>query len=270
MPMKKSNTQSKEFNLLFIGDIVGEIGREKVKKILPKIKKEYSIDFIIANGEHLSDRVGVDIEIMREMETFGIDFFTTGNHVWRNDSFKKEIVKKNVPVIRPANFVSKYPGHGFLTVETKIGRMLIINLLGKEGIKEKVSNPFKKVLSILDSQKDFDFAIVDFHAEMTSEKVAMGYHLDGRVAAIFGTHTHVPTADAKILPNGTAFISDVGMTGPANSVLGVKKDIIVERFLNGTGGKFEVEDQGVGVFNSVLITVEDGGNVVKIKRIDKT
>lgn len=258
---------AKNFKLLFIGDVIGEVGRATVKKLLPELKKKYGLDFVIANGEHLSDRVGVDIETLREMQGAGIDFFTTGNHVWRNDEFKEQIVKKNMPIVRPANFLSKYPGHGFRTVTTPIGRLLIINLLGKEGIREKVVNPFKKALSILESQ-EYDFAIIDFHAEMSSEKVAMGYYLDGRVAAVLGTHTHVATADERLLPQGTAFVSDVGMTGPLHSVLGVKKEIITERFANGTGGKFEVSDDWPGVLNSVLLTFNKKGQVEKIQRVD--
>jgi metallophosphoesterase (TIGR00282 family) len=265
---KTENQKSKTFNLLFIGDIVGEVGRETVKKLLPKLKKKYNINYVIANGEHLSDRVGVDSERLFEMHAAGIDFFTTGNHVWRNDEFKDEIGKKNMPIVRPANFLSKYPGHGFRTVTTPVGKMLIVNMLGREGIREKVVNPFKKINAILESQ-EYDFAVVDFHAEMSSEKVAMGYHLDGRVAAVFGTHTHVPTADARILPTGTAFVSDVGMTGPLESILGVKKEIIIERFTKGTGGKFEVADEWPGALNSVLVSIGKDGKAKKIERVDE-
>lgn len=257
------------FRILFIGDIVGEVGRETVKRLLPKLKKKYAIDYVIANGEHLSDRVGVDSERLFEMHEAGIDFFTTGNHVWRNDEFRSDIAKKNMPIIRPANFLSKYPGHGFRTVATPAGRMLIVNILGKDGIREKVVNPFKKISSILESQSDYDFAIVDFHAEMTSEKVAMGRFLDGKAAAVLGTHTHVPTADARILPGGTAFVSDVGMTGPLDSVLGVRSEIIIERFYKGTGGKFEVSDKWPGVLNSVLVTIGKDGKAKKIERVDE-
>lgn len=257
-----------EYKILFIGDIIGEVGRNAVKKILPGLKKKIGIDFVIANGEHLSERVGVDTEILFEMRDAGIDFFTTGNHVWRKDEFKEEITKKNMPIIRPANFLVKYPGHGFRVIQTPAGKALIINLLGKEGIPEKVVNPFKKIDVILESQTGYDFSIVDFHAEMTSEKVAMGQYLDGRVTAVLGTHTHVPTADARILPKGTAFVSDAGMTGPLNSVLGVKSEIIVERFVKGVGSKFEVAD-GEAVFNSVLLTIDGKGKSLSIKRIDK-
>lgn len=263
-----SSSSLKTKKILFIGDIIGEVGRSIVKKLLPKLKEKYQIDFVIANGEHLSKRVGVEVDILREMQRAGVDFFTTGNHAWRNDKFKEEITKKNMPIIRPANFIAKYPGHGYRIIASPIGRVLIINLLGKEGIRERVSNPFRKLNEILASQKDFDVAILDFHAEMTSEKVAMGYHADGRLTAVFGTHTHVPTADTQILPQGTAFVSDVGMTGPKESILGVKKEIILQRFLDGKGEKFEVA-QGKAVFNSVILTLDNSFRVLSVKRLDK-
>lgn len=265
---KKTTTQPKYFNLLFIGDVIGEVGRETVKKVLPKLKEKYQIDFVIANGEHLSERVGVEKAKIIEMRSAGVDFFTTGNHVWREKEFLNEISQKGMPIVRPANFLSKYPGHGYQTVTTPFGKILIINLLGKEGINEKVSNPFKKVTEIIQNQNDHLISVLDFHAEMTSEKVAMGTYLDGKISAVLGTHTHVPTADAKILPGGTAHVSDVGMTGPKNSVLGVKSEIIVERFLKGSAGKFEIAE-GPGVFNSVLVTFDEQGKPIKIKRIDK-
>jgi len=260
--------QQNMINILFIGDIIGESGRETVKKILPKLKEKHQIDFVLANGEHLSERVGVDRDLLLEMHNVGIDFFTTGNHVWREKSFLTDITKKGTPVIRPANFLAKYPGHGYRVIKTDFGKILIINLLGKEGIIEKTSNPFKKLDEILANQKDYDISILDFHSEMTSEKVAMGHHADGKISVVVGTHTHVPTADAKIMSNGTAYVSDVGMTGPEDSILGVKKEIILERFTNGTGGKFEVAN-GKAIFNSVLITYDDNLKPLKIKRIDK-
>lgn len=270
MPTTKDKQQpmSKSPRILFIGDITGEIGRKVVKKALPSLKKKYKIDFVIANGEHLSERVGVDSEILFEMRDSGIDFFTMGNHVWRKDEFKEEITKKNMPVVRPANFLEKSPGHGFRVISTPFGKLLVINLLGKEGIPQKVMNPFKKIDEILETSEKYDYSLIDFHAELSSEKVAMGHYLDGRVSAILGTHTHVPTADARILPSGSAFVSDVGMTGPQNSVLGVRSEIIIERFREGTGGKFEVADEGPGVLNAVLITLGQKGKAQKIERID--
>jgi metallophosphoesterase (TIGR00282 family) len=263
---KKTNT---DLRVLFIGDIVGEVGREAVKKLLPKLKKKYDTDFVIANGEHLSDRVGLEIELVREMEAAGVDLFTTGNHVWRKKEFEEHIGKADVPVIRPANFTDNFPGDGFRVVATKKGKLMVLNLLGEENIPVEVTSPFDMADKILSQIKGYRFSIIDFHAEMTSEKVAFGHYLDGRVSAVVGTHTHVPTADNRILPKGTGYISDIGMTGPHNSVLGVKPDIIIERFRTGLPQKFEVAD-GESVFNSVLLTFDEKGKAKEVKRIDLT
>lgn len=273
MKKQKANSQKpiaqKPFQLLFIGDIVGNIGRKATKKILKGLKVKHSIDFVIANGEHLSERVGVNVEFVREMHKEGIDFFTTGNHVWRKKDFEEHIGKKDVPVIRPANYQKKVPGKGYQIIETGRGKLLIINLLGKESINgEDVDSPFDKIDKILQRETNWDFSILDFHAEMSSEKVAMGQYLDGRVSAVIGTHTHVPTADARILPGGTAFVSDVGMAGPINSVLGVRSDIIIDLFKTGGPKRFELAD-GECVFNSILLVFDKDGKIKTIKRLDK-
>lgn len=269
MPKETSkNTKGKELIILFIGDIVGEVGRNVVKRILPKLKEKYKTDLVIANGEHLSDRVGLEIELVREMQEAGVDFFTTGNHVWRKKDFEEHIAKADVPVIRPENFKEKVPGDGYRILSTKKGKILIVNLLGKENIPIDVESPFDVIDRVLLRKKDYQYSLVDFHAEMTSEKVAMGHYLDGKVNAVIGTHTHVPTADARILPHGTAYISDVGMTGPRDSVLGVKSEIIIERFKTELPQRFEVAD-GPGVFNSVLLTINSKDKKATIKRIDK-
>jgi metallophosphoesterase (TIGR00282 family) len=266
--IKAEKGNSKELRVLFVGDIVGEVGRNMVKKILPKLKEKYQLDLVIANGEHLSDRVGLEIELVQEMQKAGVDFFTTGNHVWRKKEFEEHIGKANVPVIRPANFKEQVPGDGYRIISTKKGKILVINLLGKENIPIDVASPFDYAEKILSEIRGYRYSIVDFHAEMTSEKVAMGYFLDGRVSAVLGTHTHVPTADLRILPKGTAYVSDIGMTGPLNSVLGVKSEIIIERFKTGLPQRFEVAD-GEGVFNSVLLTLDEKGKAASLKRIDR-
>lgn len=267
MPKAKSR-KTKILSVLFIGDIIGEIGREATKKALKDLRKKHDIDFVIANGEHLSERVGVNVEFVREMHAEGIDFFTTGNHVWKKKDFEEHIGRKDVPVIRPANYLKNVPGKGYQLLKTKAGKLLIINLLGREGIDSEVSSPFDAVDEILARETDWDFSILDFHAEMSSEKVAMGQYLDGRVSAVIGTHTHVPTADGRILPGGTAFISDVGMTGPINSVLGVKSDIIIDLFKTGEPKRFELAE-GDCVFNSVLLTLGENSRAKGIKRLDK-
>jgi metallophosphoesterase (TIGR00282 family) len=264
---KKAKKTNQDLRVLFVGDIVGEVGRDLVKKLLPKLKKKYETDFVIANGEHLSDRVGLEIELVREMEEAGVDLFTTGNHVWRKKEFEEHIGKADVPVIRPANFKDNFPGDGFRVIPTKKGKLLVVNLLGEENIPVDVTSPFDMADKILSENKGYRFSIIDFHAEMTSEKVAFGYYLDGRVSAVLGTHTHVPTADQRLLPKGTAYISDIGMTGPINSVLGVKSEIIIERFRTGLPQKFEVAD-GPGMLNAVLLVIDDAGKAKEIKRVD--
>ncbi|MDD5693197.1 MAG: TIGR00282 family metallophosphoesterase [Patescibacteria group bacterium] len=252
--------------ILFIGDIVARIGCEATKKVLPQIKSDYDIDFTIANGEHLSDRVGLSIETVQEMNQAGIDFFTTGNHVWRKKQFAEHLDNK-IPVIRPANYPAGAPGEGHRIVETPKGKLLIVNLLGREGINVNLDSPFERVDQILREEKDYKYSFVDFHAEMSSEKVAFGRYLDGRVSAVVGTHIHVPTADARVLEKGTAVVTDVGYVGPSESVLGVKEEIIFDVFLTGLPQLFEIAE-GDCVFNSVVIDIDDHGKATSIKRVD--
>lgn len=262
------SSQKEEFRVLFIGDIVGAIGRETVKKVLPKLKQKHQVDFTIANGEHLSERVGLEIELVNEMHKAGIDLFTTGNHVWRKKEFEEHIGKAEVPVIRPANFAEQVPGESWRIVRTKKGNVLVANLLGTGNMPAELSSPFSAAEQIA-GLKGFKYSVLDFHAEMTSEKVAMGHFMDGKIGAVVGTHTHVPTADARILPNGTAYVTDVGMTGPAESVLGVKKEIIIERFRTGNPQKFEVSEEKPAMFNAMLICFDGKGKALSIRRIDK-
>jgi metallophosphoesterase (TIGR00282 family) len=253
--------------VLFIGDIVARIGCEATKKVLPKIKQDYAIDFTIANGEHLSDRVGVNVETVKEMHAAGIDFFTTGNHVWRQKQFARHIDEQELPVIRPANYPKGAPGDGYRIVDTPAGKILIVNLLGREGISANLNSPFEKIDKILADVTGYKYSFVDFHAEMSSEKVAFARYVDGRVSAVVGTHIHVPTADARVLANGTAAVTDVGFVGPKESVLGVKEEIIFNLFLTGLPQSFEVAS-GSCVFNSVVIDLGDDGKARSITRLD--
>jgi len=254
--------------ILFIGDIVGESGRKAVKKILGSIKTEYGVDYTIANGEHLSDRVGVEASIVEEMNEAGIDFFTTGNHVWRQKDFAKHIENGNLPIIRPANYVGETPGEGYRVVETPWGNLLIANLLGQHDIKANLSSPFIRMDEILAEAKDYKYSFVDLHAEMSSEKVALGRYLDGRVSAVVGTHTHVPTADNRVLRGGTAVVSDVGFVGPMESVLGVKDELIFNTFISSMPQKFELAD-GPIQFNAVVIDLGQDGKARSIVRVDR-
>lgn len=254
--------------ILFIGDIVARIGCEATKKVLPEIKREYDVDFTIANGEHLSDRVGVNVDTVKEMHAVGIDFFTTGNHVWRQKQFAKHIDEQELPIIRPANYPDGAPGDGYRILGTPFGKILIVNLLGREGISANLNSPFEKIDKILAEVKDYKYSFVDFHAEMSSEKVAFARYVDGRVSAVVGTHIHVPTADARVLEKGTAAVTDVGYVGPKESVLGVKEEIIFNLFLTGLPQSFEVAG-GKCVFNSVLIDLADDGKARSITRVDR-
>ncbi|RJO62100.1 TIGR00282 family metallophosphoesterase [candidate division WS5 bacterium] len=254
--------------ILFIADIVGKPGRQIVKEVLPELKKEEGIDFVIANGENMTSGNGMTKGCMEELLDVGVDFFTTGNHIWKKPEFFSELDKKETPVIRPANYPPDSPGVGYKVVKTVFGKILIVDILGRQGINANVENPFSSIDEILKSTKGkYDLSIVDFHAEVTSEKVAFGLYLDGRVNAVIGTHTHVPTADERIMPKGTAYISDAGMTGVKESVLGVKKDIIIELFKTGIPQKFEQETKGPRIFNSILIEIEKGGKTISIQRV---
>lgn len=247
--------------ILFIGDIVGESGRETVKKLLPGVKKEYSPNLIIANGENLAHGNGLTPEYVKEMVNAGINFFTSGNHIWGNKSGAIKLDDPNFPVIRPANYPSKNtPGRGYQIIEDEMmNKILIVNLLGQVFMKANVDSPFKKIDEILNelSHEKFSAILIDFHAETTSEKYALGFYLDGKVSAIIGTHTHVPTTDARIFPNGTAYITDVGMVGPYDSVIGVKKDIVINKFLTQIPAKLDPENEGLMIFSAVLVELDE-------------
>ncbi|MFA6992510.1 MAG: TIGR00282 family metallophosphoesterase [Candidatus Gracilibacteria bacterium] len=246
--------------ILFIGDIFGRPGRETVKKVLPKIKKEHSPDFVIANIENASHGNGYSPEIISEMQKAGVNFFTTGDHAFGNAEGTAKLSDKKFPVIRPANYPPTVPGRGYEIVEGPLmTKILIINLMGRVFIKHQFDCPFRALDKILEETRHENpsIIIVDFHAEATSEKYALGFYADGRVSAVLGTHTHVPTRDLHILDGGTAYISDVGFVGPVNSVIGVKKEIILKNFLTQMPAKFEPETEGKMVFNAVLLELDE-------------
>ncbi len=216
--------------ILFIGDVVGDVGTEFLCKNLSRIKENFKADAIIANVENCAKGNGVSIKNAEKLYMAGIDFMTTGNHVFKKREIYDFLDEHNY-IIRPANYPPSAPGKGYGFFEIQGKTICLINLLGRTYM-EPLKSPFETVDEILSEVKEkSDIIIVDFHAEATSEKLAMGYYLDGRVTAVIGTHTHVQTNDAKILPKGTFYISDVGMTGPTNSILGVEKEIILNKFL---------------------------------------
>lgn len=253
--------------ILFIGDIVGKPGRRAVAQFLTENKDKY--DLVIANGENLAAGKGMTFAKYEEMITAGVDYFTSGNHIWNNDEIIPYLNDKKVKILRPANYPPSSPGRGFNEVVLNDGtKILLLNVQGRVFMKDEIDDPFVTAKNIVDEHAD-SIIIVDFHAEATSEKIALGYYLDGRVSAVFGTHTHVQTADEKILQNGTAYITDAGMTGAENSVLGVKKEIIIEKFLTQLPLSHKVAT-GESIFSGVEFEVDrETKKTLSIGRISK-
>ena len=251
--------------ILAIGDVIGAPGRTYLKDNLQNIKNEFNIDFIIANGENSSGGLGMNPKAFSELTGAGVNAITLGNHTWR----KKDILKviDDTRVIRPINYLDGTAGRGFRFFNVNEKRILVINAVGRVYM-EPVNNPFLAVRSAINEMADkADIIIVDFHAEATSEKKAMGYLLDGKVNLVFGTHTHVQTGDETILPKGTAYITDIGMTGPRESIIGADKSIIITSFLTEIPEKKEVATGDVEL-NAVMIEIDDDTNkTVSITRI---
>ena len=248
--------------ILMIGDVVGRPGRKAVRQFLPGLCHDYKLNLVIANGENSAGGIGITPDTAKELFDCGINVITTGNHVWA----KKEIIPYldgESPIIRPLNFPPGAPGRGFLEVKG----VLIVNLIGRVFLGE-FDCPFRSIDCLLAEVKTkTKVIIVDFHAEATSEKVAMGRYLAGRVSAVLGTHTHVGTADASILPEGTAYVTDVGMVGPADSVIGVDTASAIRSFLTGMPHRFFV-GEGPVTFDAVLVEVDEAtGRAISIQRI---
>jgi metallophosphoesterase (TIGR00282 family) len=241
--------------ILFIGDIVGKPGRQAVASFLPDLQKEYKFDLIIANAENASGGRGLTKEVAHELYDCGIHFLTMGNHVWD----QKEIVKfidDERRLIRPANYPKGVPGKGYGYVIQNGIKTGIINLSGRIFLSP-LENPFTMVMQLVNTiAAETPVIIVDFHAEATSEKVALGWLLNGKVSAVLGTHTHIQTADARVLDQGTAYITDVGMTGPRDSVLGVKKEIVINNFLTQMPARFEVAGGTIQI-NAVVLDIDE-------------
>ena len=253
--------------VLFIGDIFGEPGRRALARAVPRLVAQRQIDIVIGNGENAAGGFGITPELAEELFDLGLAVITTGNHAWD----KKEILDyfpREPRLLRPANYPDGVPGHGSVVVESAGGEKLgILQLMGR-AYMPTLDCPFqvaKKELAAL--KKRTVAVIVDMHAEATSEKMAMGHYLDGEVVAVVGTHTHVQTADDQILPKGTAYITDIGMTGPLHSVIGVKKELAIEKFLTGMPRRFEVAS-GPSVFCAVLLELDARlGKALSIERV---
>ena len=250
--------------VLAIGDVVGKPGRRAVAALLPGLRRDLAIDVVIANGENAAAGRGLTTKTANDMFDAGVDVLTSGNHIWD----QAEIIPKldeTDRIIRPANYPDAAPGRGI----AQFGALTIINLMGRTFMQE-IDDPFAAADRLLAGLADA-VVVVDMHAEATSEKVAMAWHLDGRVAAVFGTHTHVPTADQRLMPRGTAFVCDLGMCGVRDSIIGVEPAPVLRKFLTGMPARFKVaEHHGAVTFNSVLIDIDDSTRLARsIERVDR-
>ena len=260
-------------NILFIGDIFGSAGRRIVREHIGHVRQENDVDLVVINAENAAGGFGVTPQIAEDLFDLGADVLTTGNHVWD----KRELIDymNSVPadsqdrprrVIRPANFQPGLPGYGVFEGTTQRGVPFAVVDLGGKVFMHATNDPFHAINDIL-AGIEAKVIVVDFHAEATSEKVAMGWHLDGRVTAVLGTHTHIPTADQRILPGGTAYQTDVGMSGPYDSVIGVEKDLVLNRFLTGMSGKFEAAKGNTKMCAALVTCDAQTGRASAIQRI---
>ena len=258
--------------ILFLGDIVGKLARKALAQELSQIKKEHKPDLIIANAENSAHGLGISKKIYDELRTYGIDFMTLGDHAFDKEEASGFLDTEKANIIRPYNFPQGVGGAGEAIVEVGSRKILVINLLGRVFMKMDYDCPFRSLDSILEKHKNEKFAaiMVDFHAEATSEKIAFGWYADGRVSAVLGTHTHVPTCDHWIMPKGTAFVSDAGMVGPQNSVIGRKIESTLPMFLYQKSMPYEPVEEGNCVINMVLVEIDpDTAQAKKIRRLDK-
>ncbi len=253
--------------ILFIGDIVGSTGRKVVLGLLPSVRREYGpFDFVLANGENAAAGFGLTEKVFLEMLGYGIDCLTSGNHVWDKKDFI-EILGSEKRIIRPANYPPACPGQGLAILEKDGKQIAVLNLQGRV-FMPSIDCPFRSADSILKDRSLPQCVIVDIHAEATSEKRALGLYLDGKVSAVIGTHTHIQTADESILPGGTAYLTDCGMTGGHAGVIGMRAESVIPRFLTGMPTKFDVCEDGPRL-NAVVLEIDDEtGRALDIRRIN--
>jgi len=247
-----------------IGDIVGQPGRQAVKELLPGLRQQYGFSLVIANAENVAGGLGLTSTTAKELLSAGVDVLTSGNHIWA----QKEIIPHldgEMPILRPLNYPPGVPGRGYIVNR----QAMVVNLIGRTFMGD-FDCPFRAIDQLLTEVKPKPpVIIVDFHAEATSEKVAMGRYLDGRVSAVLGTHTHVGTTDTQLLPQGTAYVTDIGMTGPIDSVIGMETEVVIQRFLTGIPHRMSVA-KGKTMFNAVLVRVDkESGRAISIDRIYK-
>lgn len=254
--------------IFFIGDIVGNIGVNKVKQVLPEYIKNENIDFVIANGENAADGMGITSQIFNDLLNAGVNVVTMGNHTWGKKDIFNIIENKNL--LRPANYTQEVPGNGFGLYKCNGKTICVINLIGRVDMNVLSENPFTVAKDLIDKfSKEANIVLIDFHAEATAEKIAMGYFLDGKVTAIYGTHTHVQTADEKLLEKGTAYITDVGMTGPKYSVIGMSVEASIKRFVTTLPERYQTSSSKEAFLNGCLLEINDETcRAEKIERVN--
>src|SRR5882672_10672559 len=255
-----------DFRILFVADVVGSPGREAVKAILPGLKKELHPHLTVLNGENSAGGFGLTAKLAAELKSYGADVITTGNHVFAQKEFLPELPNLE-RVLRPANYPPKAPGQGWCVVEAAGHEVLVINLMGRIFV-EALDDPFRAADAILAAHPGVKIVFRDMHAEATSEKTAMGWYLDGRVSAVVGTHTHIPTADARVLTGGTAYVTDLGMTGSYGGVIGMKKGDIIARFTSPLRRKPDHSRSEVRICGAVVDVDEETGRARTIERIN--
>ena len=256
-----------DLRILFVADVVGHPGRDAVKALLPGLKKELRPHLTILNGENAAGGFGLTARIAAELKGSGADVITSGNHVFAQKEFVGDLPNLE-RVLRPANYPAPAPGQGWCVLEAGGHQVLVMNLIGRIFL-DPLDDPFRAADAILAAHPEPRVVFCDMHAEATSEKTAMGWYLDGRASAVVGTHTHIPTADARILPGGTAYVTDVGMVGPRDGCIGMDRDVVIQRFLSGVPNRFVVAS-GPVTFNSVLVTINpSSGQATSIQRIDR-
>lgn len=268
------NTRNSFMKVLFIGDVVARIGRRTVQKLLPDLRAELELDIVIAQSENMTTGNGLTIKAVQELTSAGVDAFTGGNHSFKKAVFYPYFEDYSLPVLRPANYPNSQPGRGSLTLDTPYGKFLLISIEGSRynADQSEQAHPLQTADQIIAKYTGEQLAgsLIDLHGDLTSEKVVAGHYFDGRVSVMLGTHTHVPTADARLLPKGTAYITDVGMTGPDNTVLGVKKEIIIGRWLENAPRRHEVPTSGPTTLSAVLIEIDTKTGLARsIERIER-
>ncbi len=259
--------------ILFLGDIVGRLGRAAVARLVPQLREKYSPDLVFANGENAAHGKGVTPLTIEEMLSSGIDYLTTGDHCFDQINLIEECFNGRFPILRPANYAPNVPGQGFVIIPSAKGDILLINLIGQTFMPRNFESPFHCAEKILASftGKKFSAIIIDIHAETTAEKIALRHFLDGRISALLGTHTHVPTADAQITSNGSGYISDLGMTGDADGVIGIVAQPIVQSFITQLKLGHELAQTGRAQCNGVKLEIDpETGRCMNIEPIHET